>query len=201
MPRFAHPIFPRFTLRKNCRDLVVDIVLVFEIIFSFWISLTEILKSAFEHRCSSKSPNLYRIAATIKAASKVFLQTRKYKFADNIVELWVDSFLVPNSSPWTRMTSKQTPFPLWQSAQNNKPNIIIPIFLFSLWEPLFNKKYKKMLNARSLGLEIVGGVNLLPFRPTNQGNATHCLTYIIRDAAGNQSAKDTASVRMKNKIK
>ena len=59
----------------------------------------EILRSAFEHRCSSKSPNLYRIAATIKAASKVFLQTRKYKFADNIVELWVDSFLVPNSSP------------------------------------------------------------------------------------------------------
>ena len=59
----------------------------------------EILRSAFEHRCSSKSPNLFRIAATIKAASKVFLQTRKYKFADNIVELWVDSFLVPNSSP------------------------------------------------------------------------------------------------------
>ena len=59
----------------------------------------EILRSAVEHRCSSKSPNLYRIAATIKAASKVFLQTRKYKFADNIVELWVDSFLVPNSSP------------------------------------------------------------------------------------------------------
>ena len=59
----------------------------------------EILKSAFEHRSSSKPPNLNTTGAAIKAASKVFLQTKKYKFADSIVELWVNSFLVPDSSP------------------------------------------------------------------------------------------------------
>ena len=31
MPRFAHPIFPRLTLRKNCCDLVVDVILIFGI--------------------------------------------------------------------------------------------------------------------------------------------------------------------------
>ena len=59
----------------------------------------EILRSAFEHRSSSKPPNLNRTGAAIKAASKVFLQTKKYKFADSIIDLWINSFLVPDNSP------------------------------------------------------------------------------------------------------
>ena len=58
----------------------------------------EILRSVFEYRISSKTLNLNTLGAAIKAASKVFLQSKKYNFANSIVELWVNSFFVPDSS-------------------------------------------------------------------------------------------------------
>ena len=106
-PRTNHLVMPLQKIIKSCEGSPTshDHLVCFDLSppSTLRLPLTfiscEILRCAFEHRNSSKLPNLNTMGAAIKAASRVFLQSKKYNFANSIVELWVNSFLVPDSSP------------------------------------------------------------------------------------------------------